>query len=78
MAAKTEITHGAKVSGPIRVKLPISVAHDLEQFQKALANVAGLVGCTGCTSSVDVSFLAAREFVADPASLQARETVTER
>ena len=77
MAAKTEITHGAKVSGPIRVTLPISVAYDLEKFQKALANIAQLVGCTGCTSGVDVTFLTAREFVVDPASLQAREAVTE-
>lgn len=77
MAAKTEITHGANVSGPIRVRLPISVAYDLEKFQKALANVARLVGCTGCTSGVDVTFLAAREFVADPTSLQAREAVAE-
>jgi hypothetical protein len=77
MATKTEITHGAKVAGPIRVTLPISVAYDLEQFQKALANIAQLVGCTGCTSGVDVTFLTAREFVVDPASLQVREAVTE-
>jgi hypothetical protein len=77
MATKTEITRGAKVSGPIRVTLPISVAYDLEKFQKALANVAQLVGCTGCTSGVDVTFLTAHAFVVDPASLQAREAVTE-
>jgi hypothetical protein len=77
MATKTDITRGAKVAGPIRVTLPISVAYDLEKFQKALANVAQLVGCTGCTSGVDVTFLTAREFVVDPASLQAREAVTE-
>jgi hypothetical protein len=77
MAAKTEITRGAKVSGPIRVTLPISVAYDLEKFQKTLANVAQLVGCTGCTSGVDVTFLTAREFVVDPESLQARAAVTE-
>jgi hypothetical protein len=77
MAAKTEIIHGAKVSGPIRVTLPISVAYDLEKFQKALANIAQLVGCNGCTSGVDVTFLTAREFVVDPASLQATEAVTE-
>jgi hypothetical protein len=77
MAAKAEITHGAKVAGPIRVTLPISVAYDLEKFRKALANIAPLVGCTGCTSAVDVTFLTAREFVVDPASLQAGEAVTE-
>jgi hypothetical protein len=67
----------AKVSGPIRVTLPISVAYDLDKFQRALANVATMVGCTGCTSGVDV-FLHAREFVVDPASLQVREAVGER
>ena len=68
----------AKVSGPIRVTLPISVAYDLDKFQRALANVAAIVGCTGCTSGVEVTFLHAREFVVDPASLQVREAVGER
>jgi hypothetical protein len=68
----------AKVSGPIRVTLPISVAYDLDKFQRALANVAAMVGCTGCTSGVEVTFLHAREFVVDPASLQVREAVGER
>jgi hypothetical protein len=70
-------TPAAKISGPVRVTLPISVAYDLEKFQKALANLANLVGCTGCTSGVDVTFLTAREFVVDPASLQVKDAVAE-
>jgi hypothetical protein len=77
MTSKPEIARGAKISGPVRVTLPISVAYDLEKFQRALANIAQLVGCTGCTSGVDVTFQTAREFVVDPASLQVREAVAE-
>ncbi len=42
----------AKISGAIRVTLPISVACDLDKFQRALANIAQLVGCAGRTPGV--------------------------
>jgi hypothetical protein len=77
MASRKKLGRAAKISGPIRVTLPISVAYDLDKFQKALANVAQMVGCTGCTSGVDVTFLHAREFVVDPASLQVREAAAD-
>jgi hypothetical protein len=64
----------AKISGAIRVTLPISVACDLDKFQRALANIAQLVGCAGRTPGVGAPFVEAREYVVDPASLQARES----
>ena len=77
MASKDEFARGAKIAGAVRVTIPISVAYDLEKFQKALANLATQVGHPGCCSGVDVTLLMAREFVVDPASLQVRDAVTE-
>jgi len=67
----------AKVTGAIRVTLPISVAYDLDKFQRALANVAALVGCSEGASGLNATLLHAREFVVDPASLQVREAAGE-
>ena len=78
MPSRKKPDGAARVAGPIRVTLPISVAYDLDKFQRALANVAQMIGCTGCTSGVDVTFLHAREFVVDPASLQVREAAADR
>jgi hypothetical protein len=74
MAAKPK-SEAAKNFGPIRVTLPLSVAFDLDKFHHALTNVARLVGGAARTSGVDVTFQHMREFVVDPASLQAREAV---
>jgi hypothetical protein len=72
--------HGIKraVAGPIRVTLPVSVACDLDKFQRALANVAAMVGSAGCASGIGIALQQTREFVIDPASLQVREAVGER
>jgi hypothetical protein len=77
MATAPTPARAAKLAGSIRVTLPISVAYDLEKFQKALANIATQVGHTGCTSGVDLTFLHAREFVVNPASLEVKEIATE-
>jgi hypothetical protein len=66
------------VVGPIRVTLPISVACDLDKFQRALANVAAMLGSAGRTSGIGSAYQRTREFVIDPTSLQAREAVGER
>ena len=58
---------------PMRITLPISVACDLEKFQRAIANVAELVGRDGWAPAVGPTVLQGREFLVDPASLQARE-----
>ena len=77
MAPKEQLARDAKIAGPVRVTIPISVAYDFEKFQKALANLATQVGHPRCCSGVDVTLLTAREFVVDPASLQVKEAVTE-
>lgn len=64
---------GAKKWGPIRVTLPISVAFDLEKFERALANISQLVQRGNKRSEFHGEFLQAREFVVDPASLEVRE-----
>lgn len=66
-----------KATTAIRVTLPISVAYDLDKFQRALANVAALVGCPERASGVNAALLHAREFVVDPTSLQVREAAGE-
>lgn len=70
MATAEAPARAPKISGAVRVTLPISVAYNLEKFQKALANIATQVGHTGCTSGVDLTFLNVRDFVVDPASLE--------
>jgi hypothetical protein len=77
MVVNKERTRSNRLSRTVRVTLPISVACDLEKFQRALANVARLVGSDGGASETNLTFLNAREFVVDPASLQVRETAAE-
>ena len=69
---------GAKRWGPIRVTLPISVAFDLEKFERALANLSQLVERRNRQSEFHSEFLQAREFVVDPASLEVREAAYPR
>ena len=64
-----------KRRGPIRVTLPISVAFDLEKFDRALANVSRLVERRNRQSEFHGEFLEAVEFIVDPASLEVREAV---
>jgi hypothetical protein len=66
------------VMGPFRVTLPVSVACDLVKFQKALANVAAMVGSARHATAIGVGHQQTREFVIDPTSLQVREAVSER
>jgi hypothetical protein len=78
MPSKRKLDDAAKLTSPIRLTLPISVAYDLDKFQTALANVAQMVGYTGGTHKAEVNFLHVREFIVDPASLQVREAAGER
>lgn len=66
--------NGTKRWGPIRVTLPISVAFDLEKFERALANVSQLIESRDGQAGWQGDFLQAREFVVDPASLEVRES----
>ena len=62
-----------KISGRVRVTLPISVACDLWKFQRALANVAHCMRSGGHPPDGLAACLRPREFIVDPASLQVRE-----
>jgi hypothetical protein len=59
---------------PMRVTLPVSVACDLDKFQRALANVAAIVR----TMHLAGGLPRPREFVIDPASLEAKEAAAEQ
>ena len=61
------------VPGPVRLTLPISVAYDLDKFEKALANAQHIIGRPR-DSRGSRPLLLAREFVVDPASLQVVES----
>ncbi|HST08801.1 MAG TPA: hypothetical protein VLL05_00370 [Terriglobales bacterium] len=62
---------------PIRVTVPVSVACDLDKFQRALANVAAMLGDVRRSSGIGVTLSRTREFVIDPASLQVQEAAAE-
>jgi hypothetical protein len=59
---------------PMRVTLPLSVACDLDKFQRALANVEAVVG----TMHLAGALPRPREFVIDPASLEVKEAAAEQ
>jgi hypothetical protein len=59
-----ELTRDSKMPGPVRITVPISVAFDLEKFQRALSGFA-LRGA-GRPRPVNVSLSTAREGVEDP------------
>jgi hypothetical protein len=65
-------------TGPIRITLPISVAFDLEKFERALANVSHLVERRNRQSEFHGEFMPGCEFVVDPASLEVREAAYRR
>jgi len=58
--------------GRVRLTLPISVAYDLEKFERALANAEHIIARSRGGRGTG-THLPAREFVVDPASLQVRE-----
>ena len=62
---------------PIRVTLPVSVACDLERFQRALANVAAIVGKEHFASDSQGTLSRTREFVVDRASLEVKEATAD-
>jgi hypothetical protein len=76
MPANSDKASGARLSGPVRITLPISVAYDLEKFQAALGNIARSTGHNTCTSGVDPTFITSRDWVVDPLTLEVGEGVT--
>ena len=51
--------------GPVRITVPVSVAYNLEKFQKSLANIAERLGCLACFSGADCTFQLERDFLLD-------------
>lgn len=64
---------GGNVCDRIRVTLPISVACDLEKFQRAMANVTHRMHESGQRSLRAGMYLRAREFIVDACTLQVSE-----
>jgi hypothetical protein len=75
MSANAAAASGARLSGPVRITLPISVAYDLEKFTAALGNIARSTGHNTCTSGVDLTFITSREWVVDPLTLEVGEGI---
>jgi hypothetical protein len=65
------ISNGGNGCSRIRVTLPISVACDLQKFQRAMANVSDRIHESG--SSRVGMYLRAREFIVDACTLQVSE-----
>jgi len=64
-------------ANPIRVTLPVSVACDLERFQRALANVAAIVRDKHLARDSQGPLSCTREFVVDRASLEVKEATAD-
>lgn len=51
--------------GTVRITVPVSVAYNLEKFQKSLATIAERLGCLACFSGADCTFQLERDFLLD-------------
>lgn len=51
----------------VTATLPTKVSYNLEQVQKAVANIADRLGCAPCCSGFDITFLHERELLVDEA-----------
>ena len=56
--------------GAVRVTLPVSVAYDIKQMQKVIANLADKLGHSGCFSGFDIFFEMEKNFRVNPKSLE--------
>jgi hypothetical protein len=72
VASTEESTCAPKTLGPVRITVPISVAFDLEKFERALASFAQIRSGSGASQG-NFSAPTVRDFVVDPASLHVRE-----
>ena len=59
----------ARSGNTVRVTLPISVANDIKQVQKVVANLATKLGHTGCFSGFDIFFQQEVEYQVNAESL---------
>ncbi len=66
---KTTHTALSPIDPTIRVLIPAEVSFDLEKMKKVTAAVLGRLGCGGCHSGYDISFIHEREFVVNAKTL---------
>ena len=64
MPERTRLTR--RLSGTVRVTMPASAIHNLDTFNKSIANLAEKLGHPRCFSGVDCIFMQERDFVVDP------------
>lgn len=64
MPDRTQVAR--RLSGTVRVTMPASAIHNLDTFNKSIANLAEKLGHPRCFSGVDCIFMQERDFVVDP------------
>jgi hypothetical protein len=52
-----------RLTGPVRITLPVAVAYDLGALQKGIAALAQRLGCAPCVSGVNCTFQVERDLV---------------
>lgn len=53
--------------GAVRVQVPSEILNDLDRFQKVQATILGRLGCTGCTSGIQLIWQNYENWVVDGA-----------
>ena len=66
------------VADRVRIHVPLGALYDLDKMNKITANVLGRLGCGGCHSGRILDFVALDEFVINPVTLEAHETLAGR
>ena len=67
----------ARAASPetVVVRVPLAVLWDFDSLTNLKRQVLDRLGCTACTSGVDIRWKGAREFVVNPAKLEPRELI---
>jgi hypothetical protein len=55
--------------GVVRVTIPAEAAFNLDKLQKIVAATVARLGCPNCHSGRDILFMAERDFVVNPKTL---------
>jgi hypothetical protein len=62
-AIQLETSLGGSRAAAVRVRMPASVAFNLQTLQKSIANLAERLGCKPCISGFDCTFLLERDYL---------------
>jgi hypothetical protein len=66
----SENKNRSKLTGPVRITVPASVAFNLEKMQAVFRNIGENIGCGTCYSGADCILQFERDWVVDPESLR--------